>query len=123
MGPPFIAMGFGLVVLASAFRAVIFFRAWRSPPVEVDPRYHVVIGALIFGAVGTMLWAFNPLMLALGWGELNGVWMFIASLLLLVSSVALIGSTAMGGAKTMLTWFTAFSIVWIVGVLVWWYLL
>lgn len=123
MTAPFIAIGFGLVVIASCFLTLIFFRAWRYPLVVVDARFKVVVTALMYGTGGVGLWALNPLQQALGGDPLNGWVMFAASLLVLISMASLIGSTAIGGARTMLAWFLATASAWCVGVLIWWYLL
>lgn len=53
MNPPFIAIGFGLVVIASAFLTAVFYRAWRYPLIVVDDRFKVVIIALMVGTAGS----------------------------------------------------------------------
>ena len=123
MGPPFIAIGFGLVVIAAMFLTLVFYRAWRYPLVVVDDRYKVVITALMYGTAGVGLWAMNPLGQSLGFAPLDGWAMFISSLLILVALVSLIGSTAIGGNRAMLYWFSSTAAAWTGGVLVWWYLL
>lgn len=123
MNPPFIAIGFGLVVIASAFLTAVFYRAWRYPLIVVDDRFKVVIIALMVGTAGVGLWAFNPLIQAFGGGPLSGWLMFVASALLFAAMSALIGSTAIGGTQTMLRLFLITALGWVVGVCVWWYLL
>jgi hypothetical protein len=108
-----IRIGFGLVVIAMGFLVAVFYRAYCDRDKLHDRRYRVVALALSVGSVGVGMWAFNPLLQAFGGPPLPGIGMFVASALILLSASSLIGSTAMGGAKTTLKCFLLVSAAWV----------
>lgn len=114
-----ISIGFGLVVIAMAFKMFIFYRAFRYEDKRGDRRYRIVAGSLTFGSLGVAMWAFNPLLQSFGGPPLPNPGMFVASALILISASLLVGSTAMGGSRRTLGWFTVACVAWAVGCLAW----
>lgn len=106
---------FGLVVLAMAFLAFVFARAYLDPSKRLDRRYKVVCSALSIGSIGVLMWAFNPLSNAFGGPPLPPIGMAIASALILAAAASLIGSTAMGGDPATLRWFLLCALAWSAG--------
>lgn len=108
-----VPIGFGLVALSSLFLVFIFWRAWEDTNLRHDSRYRTVSGALAIGKVGIFLWAINPISVALGGAYLPTAVLVLASALLLIAAVTLIGSTALGGDRATLKIFLVCSAIWI----------
>ncbi|WP_309646605.1 hypothetical protein [Phenylobacterium sp.] len=122
ISPP-LAIGFGLVAISMLFLVVVFFRAWRDPDDKLDRRYRVVSGALMVWTAGAALWSYNPLSQSLGWPGLDGISMFVASVLLFLSSATLIGSTVLNGSRLTVAAYIVSSMIWIFGCLLFGYIL
>jgi hypothetical protein len=114
-----ISVGFGLVVIAMAFKMFIFYRAFCDEEKRSDHRYRLVAGALSFGSLGVAMWAFNPLLQSFGGPPLPAWGMFVSSALILLSAILLVSSTAMGGSKRTLRVFLATCILWTTGCTIW----
>lgn len=110
----FVQMGFGLVVIASAFLVFVFWRAYDDRDKRGDARYRLVSLSLCIGSVGVGMWAFNPLLQSFGGPSLPLPGLVVASGLILVSATSLVGSTAMGSNKRTLKAFLLTCAGWII---------
>lgn len=112
-----VRIGFGIVVLSMVFLVFVFTRAYLDPAKRLDHKYKIVAAALGVGSLGVGIWAINPLSQAFGGPPLHPVAMAIASLLILLASCSIIGSTAIGGTPGTLRFFLICTAAWTIGCL------
>jgi hypothetical protein len=108
-------IGFGLIIVSMAFLVFVFLRAFNEPEKRADRRYRLVAGALAICALAVGLGFTGRLSSSFGGPPLHPAALAIVSCIILISSSAIICSTAIGGSRATLKFYLLCVFAWASG--------